>query len=178
MRPSRDEWAMSLVRDTAKRSTCCRRNVGCVILDKHGDVMSTGFNGVHRGAPHCNEVVRVLNPKLFADGLRIRPTEHWETEYVDNYPNSCPGAFSPSGTNLDGCRAIHAEQNAIMRCKDIYSINKIYISASPCMTCVKLLLNTSGEYIIFDEEYPHAEAKAMWESAGRHWIKFSDLQSP
>ncbi len=150
MRPSRDEWAMRLALLTAQRTTCCRRAVGCVLLNARGHVLATGYNGVAAGLPHCNEV----------DDLGFGPIIH---------PHACSGANAPSGTNLDGCQAIHAEQNAMLQCKDVYSIHTCYVTASPCMTCVKLLLNTSCERIVYVEEYPHSAAKDLWTGAGRVW---------
>lgn len=173
MRSSLNQWAMDMVAVTAKRSTCCRRNVGCVLLNRHNEVIATGVNGVRRGAPHCNEVVRIVNPALLDLGDVARKPEHWESTHIDTYPNACSGAKSPSGMNLDGCQAIHAEQNALMQCRDMHSIKTAYVSTSPCLTCVKLLLNTSCEEIVFQEEYPHTEARNMWESAGRKWTKFT-----
>src|SRR5688572_33115564 len=109
MRPTRDQWAMEMVQVTAKRATCCRRQVGCVVLNKRGHVLATGYNGVAAGLPHCNEIT------TFRKGdLVYQPVVH--------YPHSCSGAHSPSGTNLDGCQAIHAEQNALLQCRDIYEI--------------------------------------------------------
>lgn len=81
---------------------------------------------------------------------------------MEPYPHSCAGAQSPSGTNLDGCQAIHAEQNALLQCKDIYDIHTCYTTASPCVTCVKLLMNTSCQRIVFAEEYPQPAAKELW----------------
>ena len=83
----------------------------------------------------------------------------------------CSAANAPSGTNLDGCNAIHAEQNALLQCNDVWSIDTAYVTASPCLTCTKLLLNTSCKRIIFLEEYPHG-SEALWLSAGRIWQKF------
>jgi len=162
MRPSRHAWAIGLALLTAQRSTCCRRKVGCALLNKRGHVIATGFNGVAAGLPHCNE------RKLQADTMNN--VEHY-------YPNACPGANSPSGTNLDACQAIHAEQNALLQCKDVYEIHTAYATASPCVTCTKLLLNTGCERVIFLEEYPHGDAKTLWESSGRSWLKYnqSDL---
>lgn len=57
----------------------------------------------------------------------------------------------------------------MLQCKDVYSIHTCYVTASPCMTCIKLLLNTSCERIVFVEEYPHSAAKELWISAGRAW---------
>ena len=153
MRPTRDEWAMEVARVTAKRATCIRRQVGCVLLDRAGHVLSTGYNGVAAGQPHCNEeVVHGGNPSV-----RI------------THPYQCSGAHSASGTNLDACQAIHAEQNALLQCRNIYDIDTCYTTCSPCMTCVKLLLNTSCRRLVFDEEYPHSEALALWTSAGRRY---------
>jgi dCMP deaminase len=150
MRPSRDEWALKLALLTAQRTTCCRRAVGCVLLNARGHVLATGYNGVAAGQPHCNDV----------DDVGFGPVIH---------PHACSGVTSPSGTNLDGCQAIHAEQNAMLQCKDVYSIHTCYVTASPCMTCIKLLLNTSCERVVFVEEYPHSAAKELWTGAGRAW---------
>jgi deoxycytidylate deaminase len=43
------------------------------------------------------------------------------------------------------------------------------VTASPCMTCCKLLLNTSCQRIVYVEEYPHSAAKDLWTGAGRVW---------
>lgn len=152
MRPSRDEWAMKLAIVTSEQSTCARRAVGCVLLNARGHVIATGYNGVAAGQLHCNEVDQ------------FHPT---------GYPNACSAARAPSGTNLDGCQAIHAEQNALLQCRDIYSIDTCYVTASPCMTCVKLLLNTSCRRIVFLEEYPHTAAKELWVRSGRVWERSS-----
>ena len=59
--------------------------------------------------------------------------------------NPCKGANSTSGKDLDKCEAIHAEQNALLQCKDVYDIHTVYCTVSPCIHCVKLLLNTSAK---------------------------------
>ena len=148
MRPSRDEWAMKLALLTAQRATCRRRQVGCVLLNARGHVLATGYNGVAAGLPHCNQ---------------------HDPFHPIGFPHACAGATAPSGQSLDACQAIHAEQNAMLQCRDVYSIHTAYVTASPCMTCIKLLLNTTCERIVFVEEYPHPEARKLWESAGRAW---------
>lgn len=81
----------------------------------------------------------------------------------------CKRFGAVSGSNLDDCVAIHAEQNALLQCKDIFDINTCYVTHSPCVTCTKLLLNTSCERIVFVDEYPHPQAKELWTNAGRSW---------
>ena len=73
--------------------------------------------------------------------------------------------------NLDACRALHAEQNALLQCPDVFKIHSAYVTASPCITCTKLLLNTSCKNVYYYNEYPHQEARELWESSGRLWIK-------
>lgn len=168
MRPTKDQWAMQLCQITALRSTCCRRNVGCVLLNHRGHVLATGYNGVAAGLPHCNE--RIVEAGLY-DPMTMK------YDSIDTYPNACPGAKSPSGTNLDACQAIHAEQNALLQCKDVYDIHTCYVTASPCITCTKLLLNTGCRRIIYLEEYPHNSAGELWESSGREWLLFDQYKT-
>ena len=198
MRITRDEWAMQLALTTAQRSTCCRRMVGAVLLNHAGHVLATGYNGVAAGLPHCNELgVKETGRQFFGkqagelkqllqivggdrDGqqfevgasspLTIYPGEEIiELPNPKNYPHACSGAFSPSGTNLDGCEAIHAEQNALLQCRDVREIHTCYCTASPCVTCTKLLLNTGCMRVVFLEEYPHPAAGELWTRAGRVW---------
>lgn len=158
MRPSRDQWAMELCDVTARRGTCCRRQVGCVLLNARGHVLATGYNGVAAGMPHCNE--RVVSQPFDSgiDGLVARSV---------SYPHACEAAFAASGTNLDGCEAIHAEQNALLQCRDVYDIHTAYVTASPCITCTKLLMNTGCQRIVFRDRYPHPAAMDLWTSSGR-----------
>jgi len=76
----------------------------------------------------------------------------------------CKGAEFKSGEGLDICRAIHAEQNALLQCKDVYDIETIYCTVSPCIHCIKLLLNTSVKHVVFGEKYTDCEA------LGDYWM--------
>lgn len=127
-----------MARLVSERSTCARRQVGCVLVDSHRHVLATGYNGVPAGWRHC--------------------TDH-----------PCPGAGGASGEQLDLCEAIHAEQNALLQCEDVQTIWTAYCTDSPCITCVKLLLNTACRRIVFIRPYPHGRSETMWTQAGREW---------
>ncbi len=143
MRPIRDETWLNVVAEVARRSTCLRRAVGCVLLNARGHVLSTGYNGRAAGLPHCNEVT------------------------------ACVGATAQSGTQLDACEAVHAEQNALLQCSDVYMIETCYVTVSPCLTCTKLLLNTACQRIVFQEAYAHDKtARQLWVGADREWSQF------
>lgn len=85
----------------------------------------------------------------------------------------CPGVGQPSGVGLQSCYALHAEENALMQCRDIFQIHTCYTTASPCINCLRKLLGTSCQRIVFLEEYPHPESRALWVDDGRSWIQIA-----
>jgi dCMP deaminase len=55
VRPTWDDYFMTIARAASARSTCDRKSVGCVaVLDRR--ILSTGYNGAPRGLPHCDDV--------------------------------------------------------------------------------------------------------------------------
>lgn len=134
IRKSWDECFLNVAKEIATMGTCVRRQVGCVLTNENNKILSTGFNGVPPGWDHC----------------RFDPDHR------------CPGADAPSGTNLNGCYANHAEQNALAHCADRFKIHTCYCTASPCVICVKELLHSSCCRIVFLEEYTQPEAKDLW----------------
>ena len=82
----------------------------------------------------------------------------------------CGGQTYESGQGLEVCEAIHAEQNALMQCHDVMKIDTAYVTTPPCLHCVKMLLNTGANRIIFDGAHPHQEAsRELWERGRRIW---------
>lgn len=55
MRPTIEEYMLEIAHVAKTRSTCVRRSVGCVITDKNNHILSTGYNGVPKGAAHCTD---------------------------------------------------------------------------------------------------------------------------
>lgn len=152
MRPDRDEIYLGMAGLIAKRSTCLRRNVGCVLINERGHILSLGYNGVAAGQDHCNEGIR-----------------NSEDTYNIGYPNACEGSKSPSGRDLDKCEAIHAEQNALLQCPSVFEIHTAYLTVSPCITCIKLFMNTGIQRIVFSSEYPQKGAQSLAKRAGISW---------
>lgn len=156
-RPSKDQYFIEMAQLVAKRSTCLRRSVGCVLVDGKGHVLATGYNGVAAGLPHCNEPGTLRHVDMSPEAV---------------YPYACDGAHAKSGENLNGCEAIHAEQNALLQCRNIDEIETVYVTTAPCVTCVKLFMNTSAMRIVFLDDYPHSDQSSrLWHRAGRIWEK-------
>jgi dCMP deaminase len=52
MRYSRENMFMEMARAASKRSTCCRLNVGALVV-LHNNPVSVGYNGAPPKQPHC-----------------------------------------------------------------------------------------------------------------------------
>ncbi len=140
-RPNWDEYFMEFAVLTARRSTCLRRQVGAVIVqDKH--VVATGYNGAPRGLVHCGE----RKEGCLREQLGI-----------------------PSGEKHELCRALHAEQNAIIQAATLgQSIEgaTIYITHQPCVICSKMIINAGIERIVVREGYPDELSVSILKEAG------------
>ena len=53
MRLEIDDYFLKMAQLASLRSTCVRRQVGCVLVDSHNHVVATGYNGVPAGFTHC-----------------------------------------------------------------------------------------------------------------------------
>lgn len=117
-RVSWHEYFMNIAEQVATRSTCGRKHVGAVIV-RDKTILSTGYNGSLRGAPHCDDAGHDM--------------DH------------------------DHCvRTVHAEANAIAQAaKHGVRIDEseIYVTASPCLTCFKLVANSGIRKIYYKEFY-------------------------
>lgn len=149
MRPTLDQYLMSLAELASTRTTCIRRGVGCVLTNQRGHVLAIGYNGVASGLPHCNNATQ---SDLFTPAVVTQ---------------ACVGHHLPPGQ--DNCEAIHAEQNALLQCRDPWSIDTAYVTLSPCKACLKLLMNTSCRRIVFLEEHVDPMPKELWLKAGKQW---------
>jgi len=139
MRPSWDQYFVEIAQQVATRSTCLRRHVGAVIV-RDKRILCTGYNGPPRSLPHCNET------GCLREQLGI-----------------------PSGQRLDLCRALHAEQNAIIQAA-LHGVSTegstIYVTHQPCFTCAKMIINAGIVRIVCANSYPDELARNMLRDAG------------
>lgn len=133
----------------AYRSTCLKRKYGAVVV-KDDTVISTGYNGSPRGLDNCCDIGRC--PRIELD--------------------------MHQGEGYGICRAIHAEQNALLNCSkeqtkgaDLYLAgvnpeeNTIH-KAKPCPLCARLIIQAGIANVIMrtgerEDEYVVISAKDL-----------------
>lgn len=52
-RLGKDTYFLEIAKTVAQRSTCPRRQVGCILVDSKNHIVATGYNGVPTGFVHC-----------------------------------------------------------------------------------------------------------------------------
>lgn len=138
-RPSWDEYFLEVAKLVSKRSTCLRRSVGAVLV-KDKRILATGYNGAPSGLKHCIDI------GCMRQKLKI-----------------------PSGERHELCRALHAEQNALIQAS-LYGVSVkgswLYATNQPCVICAKMLINAGIKEIIIGEGYPDKMAMEFLKEAG------------
>lgn len=136
-RPTWDEYFSRIAGDVAKRSTCTRHKYGCVIVNEKHEIIATGYNGVIKGAPHCEDI------GCIKDKLNI-----------------------PSGKRHDICPAVHAEQNALLQAGKSSLKATLYVNAFPCKICSRLMINAGIKKVVVSGNYTDEEGLEILKSAG------------
>lgn len=114
---------MELVEIAATGSTCLRRKVGAVIV-KDGKILSIGYNGAPIDCSECKTTGCIRQQ------LNV-----------------------PSGERHELCRAIHAEQKALIKAKEPVKGATLYCTTFPCVICAKLLIEAGISKIYYKEGY-------------------------
>ncbi|MGN0613693.1 MAG: deoxycytidylate deaminase [Porcipelethomonas sp.] len=125
-------YYLDIAETVLERSTCIRRNFGAIIV-KNDEIISTGYNGAPRGLINCSD-----SGSCARDELNI-----------------------PKGQRYELCRAVHAEQNAIISASradligsDIYlachdaKTGEIDGKIEPCLMCRRFILNAGIKRVI------------------------------
>ena len=143
-RVTKDEYYLEIAKAVSLRSTCLKRQYGCVIVN-NDEIISTGYNGSPRGEINCCD-------KGYCKRLKE--------------PNN-------SG-HYDECFSVHAEQNAMLSasrkemigstlylfgydiyedklsesCPGLKEKTKIEIKAEPCPICLRMAKNAGIKKIV------------------------------
>ena len=89
---------------------------------------------------------------------------------------TCIRKDAKSGTKLELCRAVHAEQNAIAQAARLgISIEgaTLYCTHKPCATCIKIIANAGIKRVVYTHDYPDELADKMLEESPLAYDFFS-----
>ena len=130
---------MKIAMLVSERATCIMHHVGAVIV-RNKRILSTGYNGAAAGVKDCLEL------GCLRDRLKI-----------------------PSGTRHEICRAIHAEQNAIIQA-GLHGVSTkgaaLYCTHSPCILCAKMIVNAGISKVVYSGDYADSSFKKLFKEAG------------
>ncbi|MCX7715899.1 MAG: dCMP deaminase family protein [Endomicrobia bacterium] len=145
-RPSWDEYFLKLAFLVAERSTCRRHRVGAVIV-RDRRILTTGYNGAPAGCKDCLEL------GCLREQLGI-----------------------PSGQRHELCRAVHAEQNAIIQA-GVHGIDitaaTMYCTHSPCIICAKMIVNAKIKRFVTYKDYSDESFKQLFKEANIEFVKLN-----
>lgn len=145
LRPDIDEYFIRICNTVKLRSTCLRHKIGAVTV-LDKRILTTGYNGAPSGLTDCTELGCLRNE------LKIE-----------------------SGTKQEICRAVHAEQNAIIQAS-IHGISLLdstmYCTFSPCVICAKMIINAGIDKVIYIEDYSDGQFKELFDKAGIEYRRY------
>ena len=147
-----DKRFMELTEQVATWSSCLKedRQVGAIIV-RNKRILSTGYNGAPEGVVSCKE-----------KGVCMRMSQG-----------------IPSGTQLEKCYSVHAEQNAIVSAARLgVSLEgaTLYCTHQPCVICAKQILNAGIKRVVYKDGYPDQFAVEVLTEANVILDRYEDLQ--
>jgi len=188
----RQAYAVSL------KSTCTKRQVGAVLVRDESYVIATGYNDVAIGEPTCREMGPPGN-------TRFCPKDDEEEQKLSamRYCPKCgnelplsPGRVRPftcsncearlprdfvPGRMLDVCRAVHAEEAAIVQAAKLGSTSlagaTLYSTTFPCLLCAKSIINAGIKRVVYHEPYPMDDSMAMLKRCGLTLDKYEGVNA-
>lgn len=166
--PTYIETNMAIAYAASMRSSCLKRKVGAVIVDITGDVFSSGYNEVPAANNTCKcEYGMCYRDKLKKDyretlGSVIKKEKEREAAYT---------LFKKNFKILDYCRALHAEENAILNVARVGAsaalpASTLFTTTYPCNLCANKIAQVGIKHIVYFEPYPMEEAKKILEDKG------------
>ncbi len=140
-----DKWDkrfLEMAELVATWSSCYQENrqVGAVIV-KDKRIMTTGYNGAPSGIMSCKTRGECLRRKMNV----------------------------ASGTKLELCYAVHAEQNAIAQAAKLgVSVDgaTLYCTHQPCVICCKMIINSGIKRVVYRYGYPDEFSIKLFAEAG------------
>ncbi len=170
--PTQDEFAMYVAQSAALRSGCLSRQIGAAILNKDGEIISTGHNDVPKsgGGLYSAEDSGCDKRCIATDGLcksyerkekikdRIKEVLSEEFEDQEKLDQLAEKISTKSRIDdlIEFSRAVHAEMEAIVSAARVgISVqgSTLYCTTFPCHHCARHIIAAGIGKVIFIEPY-------------------------
>ena len=175
--PTEQETLMSMAYANSMRSSCSQRKVGALIFDDYGNVFSSGYNEVPSSERPCKNTYGKCYRKYLRDKFSDELTSiiH-DDEARQNIANAVKKHFKM----LDYCRALHAEETAIVNMARLggsknLSNATLYTTTYPCNLCANKIAQVGIRQLVYFEPYPQKEAKLILEAHKVKQIPFEGV---
>lgn len=146
-RPDWDSYFMKICLVTAERSTCHRHHVGALIVNDRHRILSGGYNGAPAGHKDCLEL------GCLRDALGV-----------------------VSGERTELCRAVHAEENAIIQAAQ-HGVGirgaTMYCLLAPCRRCAKMLCNAGIVRVVVCNDYADTAFRDLFVASHIEFVKIA-----
>jgi dCMP deaminase len=138
-----DQFFYNVCQVVASNSKCYSRKLGAILV-KDKSIISTGYNGVARGIPHCE--TRYLKDEFLKKKLMALPT--------GNSIYTCPrrALGFESGEGMEYCYSQHAETNCLNNaCRlGVPTVGStLFLNFKiPCLHCLQACINAGIKEIV------------------------------
>lgn len=191
--PNLMETIMAVSSNLALQSRCIKRRVGAVICSKQGYIVSAAYNEVPYPEKSCyDEYVmcyrdfyrkdlkeKLINSFTCCPNCHIKfSTKPTDVDFCCPKCNAKISDYFPPIKALDKCRALHAEEAAILQTPQFQIEGSIlYTTTFPCLQCAKRILYAGIKEVIYIDPYPEEEAIEFLEKGGVKTTKFDGVKA-
>jgi dCMP deaminase len=114
----------------------------------------------------------VRNKRILTTGYNGAPSNLPHCDEV-----GCAREGVASGTRHELCRAVHAEQNAIIQAA-LHGVSiegaTLYCTHQPCILCAKMMINARIKKVVYHQRYPDETALKFLEQAGIEILELTE----
>ncbi|HFR4786852.1 TPA: deaminase, partial [Legionella pneumophila] len=159
--PTRDETGMLYAYFSSLRSSDPSRQVGAVIMDNDGNILSSGCNEVPKfgGGLHWHDTHPDLREYKTIDENRIPLGEQIKINRIEEEK------INILEDSLEFIRAVHAEEAAICDAarRGVSTQDAIlYCTTFPCHLCIKHIIAAGIKEVVYIEPYIKSMAKELF----------------
>lgn len=148
------------------------------------DYLKEDFSKKFKHCPNCGEKIPInvkKNLKGFSGYQCVNSS--CKTNIIKNF---LPGSTKRTGKLLDMCRALHAEEIALLGLEGISKQRKnegkigkfvLYTTTYPCNLCANKIVASGIDEVVYAEPYTMEEAESILESGKVNIVKFEGVKS-